>query len=51
MKRNKPYAHLFLDCKDIGGTSKGPVINYSWGEDGRHLGGGSKILPTQREGG
>ena len=30
---------------------QGGVINYYQGGGGRHLGGGTKILPTKREGG
>ena len=37
--------------RDFTCLAKGPVINSSRGGGGRHLGGGTKILHTQREGG
>ena len=43
------YVSFWFNC--FGLVRFGHVINYSWGGGGRHLGGGSKILPTQREGG
>ena len=36
--------------RDLRSFSKGSVINSSGGRGGRHLGGGTKILHTQREG-